>query len=66
MPIYRGIEKLNKEGDQLQWGGPFLFKDGFTNMSGNRAVFTAIDPPNRQTREAKFISPRGAAHRSTS
>ena len=29
MPIYQGIEKLNKEGDQLQWGGPFLFKDGF-------------------------------------
>ena len=44
MPIYRGIEKLKKEGDQLQWGGPFLFKDGFTNMPGNRAVFTALDP----------------------
>jgi molybdopterin-dependent oxidoreductase alpha subunit len=48
MPIYQGIEKLHKEGDQLQWGGPFLFKDGFTHMPNNRATFTALDPPDRR------------------
>lgn len=48
MPIYQGIEKLNKEGDQLQWGGPFLFKDGFTSMPNNRARFTVLDPADRR------------------
>ncbi|HEX9787289.1 MAG TPA: molybdopterin-dependent oxidoreductase [Candidatus Binatia bacterium] len=46
MPIYQGIEKLTQEGDQLQWGGPQLYKDGFTTMPENRAMFTALDPPD--------------------
>jgi molybdopterin-dependent oxidoreductase alpha subunit len=54
MPIYQGIEKLNKEGDHLQWGGPFLFKDGFANMPDNRATFTVLDPPDRRAAEGKF------------
>jgi molybdopterin-dependent oxidoreductase alpha subunit len=54
MPIYHGIEKLTKEGDHLQWGGPFLFKDGFTNMPGNRAVFTPLEPPDRRAPAGKF------------
>ena len=45
MPIYQGIEKLNKEGDHLQWGGPYLYKNGFTAMPRNRALFTALEPP---------------------
>ncbi len=45
MPIYQGIEKLTKEGDQLQWGGPRLYSDGFTVMPANRALFTALEPP---------------------
>jgi predicted molibdopterin-dependent oxidoreductase YjgC len=51
MPIYQGIEKLAKEGDQLQWGGPYLFKDGFTAMPGNRALFTVLEPPDRWATE---------------
>jgi molybdopterin-dependent oxidoreductase alpha subunit len=46
MPIYQGIEKLTQEGDHLQWGGPQLYKDGFTMMPDNRALFTALDPPD--------------------
>ena len=46
MPMYQGIEKLTKEGDQLQWGGAYLYKDGFTSMPGNRALFTVLDPPD--------------------
>jgi molybdopterin-dependent oxidoreductase alpha subunit len=46
MPIYQGIEKLKKEGDQLQWGGPFLFKDGFTGMPDHRALFTVLEAPD--------------------
>ncbi|HEX7230115.1 MAG TPA: molybdopterin-dependent oxidoreductase, partial [Candidatus Binatia bacterium] len=44
MPIYQGIEKLTKEGDQLQWGGPQLYRDGFKIMPGNRALFSALEP----------------------
>lgn len=54
MPIYQGIEKLTKEGDQLQWGGPYLYKEGFSAMPGNRALFTALDPPDRRAVEGKF------------
>jgi hypothetical protein len=66
MPIYRGIEKLKKEGDQLQWGGPFLFKDGFAGMPDNRARFTALDPPDQKFARETSISPRTAAKSSTS
>jgi molybdopterin-dependent oxidoreductase alpha subunit len=55
MPIYQGIEKLTKEGDQLQWGGPYLYKDGFSAMPDNRAQFTALDPPDRRPAEGKFF-----------
>jgi molybdopterin-dependent oxidoreductase alpha subunit len=46
MPMYQGIDKLSKEGDHLQWGGPQLYQDGFTAMPANRALFTALDPPD--------------------
>src|SRR6185295_15212952 len=48
MPIYQGVEKLVKEGDQLQWGGPQLYRGGFTAMRENRAVFTVLDPRDRR------------------
>ncbi|MBF8254277.1 MAG: oxidoreductase alpha (molybdopterin) subunit, partial [Deltaproteobacteria bacterium] len=35
MPIYQGVEHLKMEGDHLQWGGAYLFKDGkFSGMPG--------------------------------
>ncbi|MGE5220318.1 MAG: molybdopterin-dependent oxidoreductase [Chloroflexota bacterium] len=46
MPIYQGIEKLTKEGDQLQWGGPQPYREGFV-MPNNRALFTSLAPPDR-------------------
>jgi predicted molibdopterin-dependent oxidoreductase YjgC len=54
MPIYHGIEKLSKEGDHFQWGGPFLFKQGFTSMPENRALFTPIKPQDRRAAPGKF------------
>src|SRR5882724_6891636 len=51
MPIYQGIEKLTKEGDQLQWGGPQLYSDGFTTMPANRAIFTPVEPPKCGSRQ---------------
>ena len=54
IPIYQGIEKLHKEGDQFQWGGPYLYKDGFTAMPGSRALFTVLDPPDHRAADGKF------------
>ena len=54
MPMYQGIEKLAKEGDQLQWGGPQLYAEGFTAMPAGRALFTALEPPDRRPAEGKF------------
>ncbi|HWH77446.1 MAG TPA: molybdopterin-dependent oxidoreductase, partial [Candidatus Binatus sp.] len=51
MPIYQGIDKLDQEGDQLQWGGEFLFKDGFTAMPDNRALLTTLEPLIGASRE---------------
>jgi len=54
IPIYQGIEKLHTEGDQLQWGGPYLYKGGFTAMPGNRALFSVLDPPDHRVADGKF------------
>lgn len=45
MPMYQGIEKLERAGQWVQWGGPRLFTDGFTRMPGNRARFTNVSIP---------------------
>jgi predicted molibdopterin-dependent oxidoreductase YjgC len=42
MPAYRGIEQLNREGDEIQWGGRYLYEDGFANMPNGRARFTVL------------------------
>jgi len=65
MPIYQGIEKLTQEGDQLQWGGPQLYKDGFTTMPENRAIFTVLDSPDRRVAQEGFTLTPGAASNST-
>ncbi len=58
MPIYKGVEKLTREGDWLQWGGPCLHQDGFSNMPNYRARFTALEPPNELQRRPGSLSAR--------
>jgi len=66
MPIYQGVEQLKQEGDHLQWGGPFLFKNGqFSAMPDGRALFTALDPPDRAAPRINFISSGAVASSST-
>src|SRR5262249_38065940 len=43
MPLYQGIEALDREGQSIQWGGPQLFRDGFTKMPGGRARFSIVE-----------------------
>ncbi|HKQ59335.1 MAG TPA: FdhF/YdeP family oxidoreductase [Candidatus Eisenbacteria bacterium] len=45
MPLYAGVEKLEREGQWVQWGGERLYTDGFTRMPGGRARFTAVPVP---------------------
>ena len=55
MPIYQGVEHLKKEGDQIQWGGPTLYRGGqFAAMPNGRALFSVLTPPDRTTTEDKF------------
>jgi predicted molibdopterin-dependent oxidoreductase YjgC len=54
MPIYAGIEHLEKEGQSLQWGGERLFSDGFTRMPGGRARFSAVTSPEIEIPPGKF------------
>ncbi|MFP5501255.1 MAG: FdhF/YdeP family oxidoreductase [Candidatus Sericytochromatia bacterium] len=55
MPMYAGIETLAKEGDWLQWGGPFLCAEGrFTGMPDERARFTTMRPPRIEPPPGQF------------
>ena len=44
MPIYQGIERLEREGDSVQWGGPQLGSNGFPTADG-KAHFTVVSVP---------------------
>jgi molybdopterin-dependent oxidoreductase alpha subunit len=47
VPSYAGIEKLERQGDQFQWGGPHLCaRRRFATPSG-KARFAAVAPPER-------------------
>jgi predicted molibdopterin-dependent oxidoreductase YjgC len=56
MPVYAGIENLQKEGDWIQWGGPLLCVDGdFAKMPGGKAAFSALEPPDRRVPEGMLL-----------
>lgn len=42
--MYDGIERLRYPHQQMQWGGQYLFRDGFTNMPDGKAVFSLLKP----------------------
>jgi molybdopterin-dependent oxidoreductase alpha subunit len=54
MPIYAGIERLAREGDSIQWGGPMLFADGFQKMPDGKARMVAVAIPKIDVPEGKF------------
>jgi molybdopterin-dependent oxidoreductase alpha subunit len=53
--MYRGIDQLSEPHKQMQWGGPFLFADGFTNMPNNRAVFTVLKSNPKTAPDGQFV-----------
>src|SRR5262249_40133744 len=54
MPIYAGVERLEREGQWVQWGGERLFADGFTRMPGGRARFTVVPLPSIEIPAGRF------------
>jgi predicted molibdopterin-dependent oxidoreductase YjgC len=58
MPMYAGIDKLERAGQWVQWGGPRLFTDGFGRMPAGRARFTNVSVP-------KIVIPPGMFHLTT-
>ncbi|MBI4577232.1 MAG: molybdopterin-dependent oxidoreductase [Planctomycetes bacterium] len=55
MPLYAGIERLEREGDSFQWGGERLGADGFPNLPGGRAVFAVCALPRVEVPEGRYL-----------
>ncbi|HVL47018.1 MAG TPA: FdhF/YdeP family oxidoreductase [Candidatus Thermoplasmatota archaeon] len=55
MPMYAGVETLEKQGDWVQWGGERLGADGFVNMPDRRARFSVVALPPRLVPEGRFL-----------
>ena len=54
IPLYDGIERLEREGDQFQWGGRHLAADGRFGTADGRARFVPVTPPERRARPGRF------------
>ncbi len=54
VPFYAGIENLFKKGDQFQWGGPQLARDGKFKTPDGRANFIPLAPPQRELPNGTF------------
>jgi molybdopterin-dependent oxidoreductase alpha subunit len=54
IPLYDGIERLHRQGDQFQWGGRHLAADGRFGTADGRARFVAVAPPERRSRPDRF------------
>ncbi len=54
VPLYAGIERLGRRGDQLQWGGPRLFGDGRFHTPDAKARFSVVELVDRQRPEGSF------------
>lgn len=53
-PAYRGMGRLQKPGDSIQWGGPRLLEDGFPTPDG-KGHFTAVPLPEEVIPPGRFL-----------
>ncbi len=52
VPFYAGIENLQAQGDQFQWGGPLLCEDRTFPTESGKARLVASTPPRRKKKGA--------------
>jgi predicted molibdopterin-dependent oxidoreductase YjgC len=55
VPLYAGIERLQREGEHVQWGGPRLYQGGRFDTPDGKARFSAVAPPARRAPEGHFL-----------
>jgi predicted molibdopterin-dependent oxidoreductase YjgC len=55
MPLYAGIDGLEKEGQSVQWGGPMLGVGTFSGMPNGRARFSVCQIPRIDVPEGKLV-----------
>lgn len=55
VPLYAGISGLKAKGDQIQWGGRILCRDGAFATEDGRARLVAVTPPERTLRPGEFL-----------
>jgi molybdopterin-dependent oxidoreductase alpha subunit len=55
MPLYAGIDKLAKEGDNFQWGGARLGVESFPGMPDGRARFSVCTIPRIDVPAGKLV-----------
>lgn len=54
VPFYAGIERLQRKGDALQWGGERLCEGGRFPTVNGRAQFTPLSPPEAELPPGRF------------
>jgi molybdopterin-dependent oxidoreductase alpha subunit len=54
MPLYAGLDTLEKEGDWVQWGGPQLGRNGFPTPDG-KAHFSVVSVPRVDVPLGQFL-----------
>lgn len=59
VPSYAGIEKLEKQGDAFQWGGPHLCADRKFKTADGKAHFAPVTPPKQLAPCAVAEAPDG-------
>ncbi len=55
VPFYSGIEKLEKKGDALQWGGPRLCEGPLFPTDDGKAHFHTLEPPAGDLPSGAFL-----------
>ncbi len=55
VPTYAGVERLQKLGDAVQWGGRQLCADGVFPTPDGKARFSAVTPARGERREGRFV-----------
>lgn len=54
IPLYDGIQRFGKKGDQFQWGGGRLCENGRFGFPDRRARFAVVQPPQREIPPGRF------------
>jgi hypothetical protein len=54
VPLYAGIERVSKEGENFQWGGPRLFAEGEFATPDGKAHFSVVSPKERRAPKGMF------------